>query len=81
MLLTLTGHFTDNKFIPDEPVKIPEDRKAIVMFPENDSGSIPLESSRSAFKRLEKYFSRLPADFDYKKELAEARDEKYDRLN
>ena len=33
--------------------------------------------SQEAFKRLHKYMGRLPADFDYKKELEEALEAKY----
>lgn len=37
-----------------------------------------LENDRQILReQLEQYRGRLPKDFDYKKELAEARDEKY----
>lgn len=34
-------------------------------------------NKRDLLEQLEKYRGRLPKDFDYKKELEEARDEKY----
>lgn len=32
---------------------------------------------KEAWERLQKYIGRLPADFDYKKELEEAREERF----
>ena len=39
-------------------------------------GNVPSEKN-NLLKSLEKYRGRLPEDFDYKKELEEARDDKY----
>jgi len=36
---------------------------------------------RASFERLLKYAGRLPADFDYKKELAQWRDERFSDIN
>jgi hypothetical protein len=36
---------------------------------------------QAGFQKLMKYHKTLRADFDYQKELAEARDEKYGRPN
>lgn len=38
--------------------------------------NVPSEK-KNLLKSLEKYRGRLPEDFDYKKELEEARDDKY----
>lgn len=35
-----------------------------------------LRRSQAAFQNLHKYIGRLPADFDYKKELEEVREER-----
>jgi hypothetical protein len=43
--------------------------------PEKGSGNTP-EERREAYAFLTHFPKRLPADFDYKKELLEARDEK-----
>lgn len=40
-------------------------------------GEIQEDDKRILLERLEQYRGRLPKDFDYKKELEEARDEKY----
>lgn len=40
-------------------------------------GDIQENNKRVLLEKLEKYRGRLPKDFDYKKELEEAKDEKY----
>ena len=73
--------------------------KLILKMPENELDSIigllrkkatpvdPEEDKRraqAAFQNLQKYIGRLPADFDYKKELEEVREERrrrYENLN
>lgn len=66
--------------------EIPEDKIIyVVNILKNVKGlSGQMQKEENAVKRtdsllenLEKYRGRLPEDFDYKKELAEARDEKY----
>jgi hypothetical protein len=37
--------------------------------------------AREAFIALEGFRKKLPADFDYKEELAKARDEKYENID
>jgi hypothetical protein len=39
------------------------------------------EKRRAAFKKFSRFRGTLPADFDYKKELLEALDEKYGRID
>jgi hypothetical protein len=43
----------------------------------SDRAGEELEKSRAAFARLSKYHKSLSADFDYKKELAEYREERF----
>ncbi|MDR2468083.1 MAG: hypothetical protein LBD22_03890 [Spirochaetaceae bacterium] len=66
----------------DFPVSAPY--KVVVTFIEPasaDAGKVrageELAKSREAFARLSKYHKSLPADFDYKKELAEYREERF----
>ncbi len=40
-----------------------------------------IQKSRDAFLKLKQFRKTLPADFDYKSELARARDEKYESAN
>jgi hypothetical protein len=40
-----------------------------------------LERKRAAFANLSKFHKTLPADFDYKKELMEYRDERFSRAH
>ena len=58
----------------DEMATIIETLRAKVkpVDPEEDK-----RQAQAAFKRLHKYMGRLPADFDYKKELEEALEAKY----
>lgn len=39
-----------------------------------------LQEKKEALRNLKKFSGRLPEDFDYKKELAEARRERYENL-
>jgi hypothetical protein len=48
---------------------------------ETDAEAEDLARRKAGFQKLMKYHKTLRADFDYQKELAEARDEKYGRLD
>jgi hypothetical protein len=66
---------------PDVPVSTPY--RVIVTFvaPEHPAPTHDedLERKRAAFANLSKFHKTLPADFDYKKELMEYRDERFSR--
>jgi hypothetical protein len=51
--------------------------------PENEETPIDadLERRRAGFERMSKYHKTLRTDFDYKKELAEYREERYGSTN
>ncbi|MCM1156214.1 MAG: hypothetical protein NC392_12750 [Roseburia sp.] len=53
-------------------------RDAIVEHPEKTGDT---SKSMAGFQVLQSFAGTLPADFDYKKELEEMRDEKYRRFN
>lgn len=48
---------------------------------ENPENSIDISESMEGFRVLQSFAGTLPADFDYKKELEEMREEKYARFN
>jgi hypothetical protein len=72
-----------NLSIPNEYIG---EELEILVFPVNGSESIhDLEEKQTrrqeAFQRFMQYRGTLPADFDYKKELDEYRDERYGHIN
>ena len=46
-----------------------------------DKNETTLSDKQKAYQNLLKYKGSLPADFDYEKELAEAKEEKYGRID
>lgn len=66
------------KSLPDEKVvfliKIMEGLEGLGNHPQTNKKKVALEE-------LQKYRGRLPENFDYKKELAEAREEKFADIN
>jgi hypothetical protein len=71
-----------NLSIPNEYVG---EELEILVFPVNGSESIngvdETQKRQEAFQRFMQYRGTLPADFDYKKELAEYRNERYGYTN
>ena len=82
-MLVITGIFENERFIPDRPVSIPQKKKVLVTIEEEN----PVEAEEKnairheAFNRFMQYKGILPADFDYKKELADYRDERYGHID
>lgn len=66
------------KSLPDEKVvfliKIMEGLEGLGNRPQT-------KRKKAALENIQKYRGRLPENFDYKKELAEAREEKYEDIN
>ena len=84
-MLVVTGVFENERFIPDEPVSIPQNIKVVVTIEEKfelvttDGKNVKKQEAAdsSPFQEFLQYKGILPADFDYKKELAEYRNERY----
>ena len=78
-MLVITGIFENERFIPDRPVSIPQKKKVIVTIEEEKSVETEGKNSnrQEAFNRFMQYKGILPVDFDYKKELADYRLERY----
>jgi hypothetical protein len=85
-MYAVNGYYTGGDTVKiernDFSVSVPY--KVVVTFiePVSTSEGAPrageeLAKSREAFARLSKYHKSLPADFDYKKELAEYREEHF----
>ena len=74
-MLVITGTFDNGQFIPDEPVAIPQKRKVIITIEEYTMGDP--KRKNDAFQNFKRYKGALPLDFDYKKELAEYRNERH----
>ena len=74
------------RFIPDKPVSIPQKKKVTVTIEEHTAETSgtenPVETEgknairHEAFNRFMRYKGILSKDFDYKKELADYRDER-----
>ncbi|GFI18116.1 hypothetical protein IMSAG249_01930 [Lachnospiraceae bacterium] len=47
----------------------------------HEENSVDISESMEGFRVLQSFAGTLPADFDYKKELEEMREEKYARFN
>ena len=90
-MLVITGVFENERFIPDKPVNIPQSRKVTVTIEEysmeTSSTEKPLEmvsmntKKHDAFQHFLQYKGILPVDFDFKKELEEARKERYGHID
>ena len=71
----------------DIPVNEPYEVEVAFLNPllrnENPAQFVQEKSARrlEAFQRFMQYKGTLPADFDYKKELAKYRDERHDNIN
>jgi hypothetical protein len=56
-------------------------KESPVQAAETDGQTDEYNRKRAAFERLLQYAGRLPADFDYKKELSQWRDERFGSIN
>ena len=90
-MLVITGIFENERFIPDKPVEIPQKKRVTVTIEEHTTEASGTErplgievmndKKHEAFQKFMQYKGMLPIDFDYKKELAEARNERYGNIN
>ena len=81
VMLVITGIFEDGRFIPDEPINIPEKRKVVVTIEEKITEKEQNTAIRNkAFISFMQYKGILPEDFDYKSELSDYRDERHGHI-
>ena len=77
-MLVVTGTFDNERFIPDEPVSIPQKTKVIVTIVEEPLATDTKNTIKhEAFNSFMQYKGILPENFDYKKELSDYRDERH----
>ena len=80
-MLVITGIFEDGRFIPDEPVSIPQKKKVVVTIEEKITEKEQNTAIRNeAFKSFMQYKGILPENIDYKKELEDYRDERHGNI-
>jgi len=80
-MLVITGIFEDGRFIPDEPVSIPQKKKVIVTIEEKITENEQNTAIRNkAFTSFMQYKGILPENFDYKKELSDYREERHGHI-
>ena len=80
-MLVVTGIFDKERFIPDEPVSIPQKRKVIVTIVEKPVITDTQNALKhEAFTSFMQYKGILPENFDYKKELSDYREERHGHI-
>jgi hypothetical protein len=77
-MLVINGFFENGVFVPEKPLAhIKGRQRASLNIEETDKEQIDAKQTQreEGFRRFMQYQGTLPADFDYKKELADYRDE------
>jgi len=82
-MLVIDGFFENGVFVPEKPITAVKGRQRAVLNIENtdEASEEKRAKGQEAFQRFTKYLGILPADFDYKKELAEYRNERYGHID
>ena len=82
-MLIIDGFFENGVFVPEKPLTDIKGRQRAVLNIENtaETDEEKRERRQKAFENFSQYKGTLPADFDYKKELAEYRDERYGHID
>jgi len=82
-MLVVDGFFENGVFVPETPITTIKGRQRAVLNIDNadEASEEKRAKGQEAFRRFTKYFGILPADFDYKKELAEYRNERYGNID
>jgi hypothetical protein len=88
-MVAVKGFYSGGDTVRIEPMEIPVEGQCEVIVTflnpvkqvETNAEADDLARRQAGFQKLMKYHKTLRADFDYQKELAEARDEKYGRLD
>jgi hypothetical protein len=83
--LVVNGFFENGVFVPEKPLTAitVKGRQRAVLNIDNvgETAGESLAKKQEAFQRLTRYCGILPADFDYKLELSEYRNERYGNIN
>jgi len=82
-MLIVDGFFENGVFVPEKPLTNITGRQRAVLNIDTESETDEEKQAKreKAFEYFSQYRGTLPADFDYKKELAEYRDERYGRID
>jgi len=84
-MLAVNGFFENGVFVPEMPltaITVKGRQRAVLNI--DNAGEIAeesLEKKQEAFRRIARYCGVLPADFDYRLELSEYRNERYGRID
>jgi len=81
--LVVDGIFEDGVFIPEKPLIAITGRQRAVLniYNTDETAEEKRAKMQEAFQRFKQYRGTLPADFDYKNELSEYRNERYGHIN
>jgi hypothetical protein len=82
-MLIVDGFFENGVFVPEKPLANINGRQRAVLNIDN-TGETDTEKHikrQKAFQHFSQYRGTLPADFDYKKELSDYRNERYGHIN
>ena len=69
-MLVITGIFENERFIPDSPVNIPQKKKVVLTFEEEDGPNTEIGQKLAAFRQLTEEVKKsnktdpLPPEFD-----------------
>jgi predicted DNA-binding antitoxin AbrB/MazE fold protein len=82
-MLIVDGFFENGVFVPEKPLTNITGRQKAVLNIDTESETDEEKQAKreKAFEHFSQYRGTLPDDFDYKKELAEYRDERYGRID
>jgi predicted DNA-binding antitoxin AbrB/MazE fold protein len=82
-MLVIDGFFENGVFTPQKPlVAITGRQKAVLnIYDADETAEEKRAKMQKAFQRFMQYRGTLPADFDYKKELSEYRNERYGHID
>ncbi|MDR2718893.1 MAG: hypothetical protein LBB89_12640 [Treponema sp.] len=82
-MLVVDGFFENGVFVPEKPLTAITGRQKAVLNIDNTGEAVEEKRTKrqEAFQRFTQYRGTLPAGFDYKKELAEYRNERYGHIN
>jgi predicted DNA-binding antitoxin AbrB/MazE fold protein len=82
-MLIVDGFFENGVFVPKKPLTNITGRQKAVLNIDTESETDEEKQAKreKAFEHFSQYRGTLPPDFDYKKELAEYRDERYGHID
>jgi hypothetical protein len=84
-MLAVNGFFENGVFIPEKPlstISIRGRQRAVLNIDSaGEAAEESLARKQEAFQRFTRYLGVLPADFDYRLELSEYRNERYGHID